>query len=82
MATGSCSSTKGVRPVDQLLTIKEVSKVLRTNPTTVYKIIKAGRLTALKLGSLKVRQASLEQFLAQHDGMDLSDLNNIKQMEV
>jgi len=70
-----------VRPVDQLLTIKEVSQILRTNPTTVYKIIKAGHLTALKLGNMKVRQASLDKFLAHFDGMDLSDLNNIKPME-
>lgn len=68
--------------MDKLLTIREVSQVLKTNPTAVYRIIKAGHLTALKLGSLKVRAVSLDKFLEDFDGMDLSDLNNIKTMEV
>jgi excisionase family DNA binding protein len=69
-----------VRALDHLLTVKEVSKILKTNPTTVYKLIKANKLPALKLGSLKVRQVSLDAFLTQYDGMDLTDLRHISEI--
>ena len=39
--------------------------------------IHAGLLPALKLGSIKIRKESLEEFLRKYDGMDLTDLNNI-----
>ena len=66
--------------MDRLLTIKEVSKILKTNPTTVYRLVKANKLPALKLGSLKVRQVSLDAFLNQYDGMDLTDLGHISEI--
>lgn len=69
-----------MRALDHLLTVKEVSKILKTNPTTVYKLIKANKLPALKLGSLKVRQVSLDAFLTQYDGMDLTDLRHISEI--
>lgn len=68
--------------MDELYTVKEVSGILKVNVHTVYDLIKAGLLPALKLGSLKVRRISLMDFLEKYDGMDLSDLTDIKNLEL
>ena len=60
-----------------LYTVKEVSELLHTNPTYVYNLIKAGLLPVLKLGSYKVRRESLNKFLADYEGKDLTDPSNI-----
>lgn len=65
-----------------LYTVKEVSTVLGINIHLVYDLIKRGLLPALKLGSLKVRKSSLEYFVAKYEGMDLSDLDNIKELNI
>lgn len=61
----------------RLFTIKEVSERLKMNVTDTYKLIKSGRLTALKLGSLKVTAAELERFIKEANGKDFTDLNNV-----
>lgn len=63
-----------------LFTVAEVATILKTNKTYVYSLINAGLLPALKLGSLKIRRASLEEFLKNYDGKDLTDITNIKQL--
>lgn len=63
-----------------LFTVAEVATILKTNKTYVYSLINAGLLPALKLGSLKIRRSSLEEFLRNYDGMDLTDITNIKQL--
>lgn len=60
-----------------LYTVKEVSELLHTNPTYVYKLINKGLLPALKLGSYKVRHEALDAFLMQFEGYDLTDIDNI-----
>ena len=65
-----------------LYTVKEVSGVLGINVHLVYELIKKGLLPALKLGSLKIRKSSLEDFVAKYEGMDLSDLDNIKELNI
>ena len=50
--------------MDELLTIKQVAKVLKTNVTVVYALIHQHKLKALKLGAWKVRATTLQQFLA------------------
>jgi len=54
--------------------------MLHTNISFVYQLIYLGLLPALKLGSLRVRKESLEKFLREHDGLDLSDPQNIKSL--
>lgn len=66
------------KDLDVLFTVEEVSKLLKTNPPYVYKIIKMGLLPVLKLGRYKVRKIALDEFLRKYEGKDLSDLNNIK----
>ena len=61
-----------------LYNVKEVSKCLGINIHLVYALIRKG----LKLGSLKVRRASLESFISKYEGMDLSDLDNITELKV
>ena len=67
---------------DVLYTVKEVSQLIKTNVGYVYSLIKKGYLPALNLGSLKVRRASLLEFLEKYDGKDLSDLDNIKDLNI
>lgn len=65
---------------DKLYTVKEVSKILKTNTDYVYALIKNGYLKCLKLGSYKIRKTTLENFLSKYDGYDLSDLENVKEL--
>lgn len=66
---------------DILYSVAEVAKLLKTNNHYIYELIKRGLLPALKLGCYKIRKVSLEKFLQQNEGNDLTDLNNIKRLE-
>lgn len=66
----------------ELLTVKEVSKILKVNVHRVYDLVRTGMLPALKLGSLKIRKSSLEKFIEEYEGMDISDVNNIKPLNI
>lgn len=61
-------------------TIREVAAMLHVNTGFVYQLVRAGLLPALKLGSLKVRKAALDEFLQTYEGFDLSDPGNIHQL--
>ena len=63
---------------DMLYTVTEVAKILKTNTDYVYKLQRTGLLRFLKLGRLKCRKATLEDFLAKYDGQDITDPENIK----
>jgi hypothetical protein len=63
---------------DELLTVTEISKLIKSNPTFVYSLIKAGLIPYLKLGSIKVRRTSLEKFLQEYEGWDITDPYNVK----
>lgn len=67
---------------DVLYTVSEVAKLIKTNPAYVYKLINAGLLPVLKLGSMKIRKAALEEFLAKYEGKDLTDPMNIVDFKV
>lgn len=51
----------------RLLTVKQVSEMLQTNPAFVYELIDAGRLRAIWLRSLKVWEEELERFLIEEE---------------
>ncbi|WP_462392441.1 helix-turn-helix domain-containing protein [Clostridium cadaveris] len=63
-----------------LYTVKETSKILKTNPAYVYSLINEGLLPVLKLGSYKIRKTSLLEFLAKYEGKDLTDPKDIKDL--
>lgn len=65
---------------EMLYTVKETSKILKTNTDYVYALIKKGYLRCLKLGSYKIRKSTLEEFLAKYDGHDLTNLDEIKEI--
>lgn len=67
---------------DVLYTVAEVAKIIKTNPAFVYSLIKANLLPALKLRSYKIRRSALLEFLEKYEGMDLSNPQQIKQLEV
>jgi len=60
-----------------LYTVKEVSELIHTNQAYVYSLIRAGLLPVLKLGSYKVRKEALIKFLAENEGKDLTDPQNV-----
>lgn len=60
-----------------LYSVEEVAIVLKSNKDYVYNLIKAGVLPAIKLGRLKVLKSTLEQFLKEYEGKDLSNPFNV-----
>lgn len=68
--------------VKLLYSVKETSEVLGVSKHCVYDLINKGLLPALKLGSLKIRRETLENFVRDIEGKDLSDLDNICVLQV
>ncbi len=58
---------------EMLFTAEETAKILKSNTNTIYKLIREGKLQALKLGRLKVPMFAIENFLQENLGKDLSD---------
>jgi excisionase family DNA binding protein len=60
---------------DSLMTVAEVADVLRVSNMTVYRLIKAGELSALRIGkSFRVQRGDLEAYLA--DGVVRAQKSN------
>lgn len=66
---------------DMLYTVPEVAEILKTNIDYVYKLHKSGIIRFMKIGRLKCRKVTLEQFLEKYDGCDISDPFNVQKME-
>lgn len=64
-----------------LYTVAEVAEILKTNESYVYKLMNAGLLKYIVLGRKKVRATTLETFLAEFEGYDLTDVDNIKKIK-
>ena len=67
-----------VEPI--LYTVPEVAKLLKTNPDYVHKLRKSGLLPFLKLGQYKCRKETLDKFLADHEGQDVTDPENVRKL--
>ena len=65
-----------------LYTVKEVAKIIQSNTTYVYELIRKGYLPALKLGSYKIRADALEKFLTDYEGKDLTNLDDVKELPI
>jgi excisionase family DNA binding protein len=49
---------------DSLLTVDEVARVLRVSNMTVYRLIKSGRLGAIRIGkNFRVRRSEVVRYL-------------------
>ena len=46
-----------------LLTVAEVAKALKVNRNFVYKLIRDGELEAVRIGSIKVREGALNEYI-------------------
>lgn len=55
----------------KLLTVKDVAELLQVSPSSVYSLIHANVLPALKLKSFKVRPEAVDKFLADYEGNSL-----------
>lgn len=66
---------------DMLYTVAEVAAILKCNVAFVHKLRKAGLLTFLKLGCYKCRKETLEKFLSENEGKDLTDPFDIKELK-
>ncbi|SCL87920.1 helix-turn-helix domain-containing protein [Sporanaerobacter sp. PP17-6a] len=67
---------------DILYTVPEVAKLIKTNSAYVYELINAGLLPVLRLGRYKVRRTALLDFLKEYEGKDLTDPNNIEELQI
>ena len=65
-----------------IFSVKEVAEILHSSPNYIYSLIEKGYLPAIKLGSLKIIRSTLERFLIENEGNDLSDINNIKKINI
>ena len=63
--------------MSKVYTIKEVSKILKCNINRVQKKKKKGLLKCLKLGSWKVTEESLDNFIKKYDGKDIDNLEEV-----
>lgn len=66
--------------MEKVYTVKEVAELLKVNVNTVHKFRKSGMLKFMKIGSFKVRESSLEDFLKKYDGYDVSDPENVREL--
>ena len=66
--------------MEKIYTIKEVSQLLKVNVNKVHSFRKSGLLKCLNLGSYRVRESTLQEFLEKYDGMDISDPENVRNL--
>lgn len=66
--------------MELLYTVKETAKLLKCNVDQVHKLRKSGVLPFLKLGQYKVRKEALQDFLKNHEGKDVTDPYEIKDL--
>lgn len=70
-----------IRPVDQLFSVKEASRVLKIGEGTTRSLIRSGQLRAMNLNGAKIRGSELDRFMAQAEGMDYTDIEHPKPVE-
>jgi excisionase family DNA binding protein len=58
-----------VAPSDQIFTIKELSEHLRVHPTTIYRLLRQGRLPGFRVGSnWRFSREAIEQWEREQAG--------------
>ncbi|ERK31790.1 helix-turn-helix domain-containing protein [Clostridium intestinale] len=67
---------------DYLLSVSDVAKRLDISRNQTYELINRGLIKTLKFKSLKVRNSEINRFLSEYEGKDLSDLDNIRNLDL
>jgi excisionase family DNA binding protein len=71
-ATSAGKSTQSmaqIAPSDQIFTIKELSEHLRVHPTTIYRLLRQGRLPGFRVGSnWRFSREAIEQWEREQAG--------------
>lgn len=49
--------------MEQIYTVNEAAKLLKTSRNNVYDFIKSGELKAIKIGSIKIKESDLQKFI-------------------
>jgi len=67
---------------NHLLTVKEVSLILRVNPSTIWRWCKTGKLPAFQIGhSWRIRSSDLENLVGhQLPGLEQANANSHRQI--
>lgn len=55
-------------------TVSQVADMLHVNKNYIYTLINNGMLPVLKFKSYRIRRKTLEKFLEDYEGVDLSEL--------
>lgn len=66
---------------DMLYTVKEIAKILKVNVDYVHKLRKSGILPFIKLGQYKCLRSSLEKFLQDYEGKDITNPKYIRDLK-
>lgn len=53
--------------MEKIYTVKEVAELLKTTRNFIYNEINEGRLKAIKIGTMKIRESDLEDYINKHD---------------
>ena len=67
---------------EMVYTVAEVADILRCGTNYVYKLINTGQLRCLKLGHIKIRKSTLEEFLSKYEGYDVTNPTNPVLLEI
>ena len=63
---------------ERLYTVSEVAEILKSNTNYVYKLMNAGLLKYIVIGRRKVRESTLNKFIADFEGYDITNPENVK----
>lgn len=81
------NTPEGVKPEDiipenvRLYTVAQTAALLQTSKDYVYRLINAGILKTVKIGTKKIRHDVLADFIKNAEGMDLSDPRKIYKLK-
>lgn len=67
--------------MDVIYTAQEVAKILKVNVDYVHKLRKSGLLKFIKMGQYKCRRSTLEKFLKDYEGKDVTHPDSIHDLE-
>ena len=63
-----------------LYTVSETAELLKVNRNSVYDLLRKNIIRGIKIGSLKITRKELLDFLERNNGKDLSNLDEIKEL--